>query len=303
MKTDNHVSKPRTNRQWPNGLKMGFHLSIAGGPKAIFSRAAARGCGAFQIFLSSPRTWQKTAPKPAYIEEFACLRKAAGNPTVVVHASYLLNLAAAKDEVREKAINGVREEYLHARSVAADYVVLHMGSHADKTIGMDRMIAGLELALGDVAGEFPLLLLENTAGEKNDLGATLEDIREIQDRLSFPTGVCLDTCHLFQAGYDLSTAQTAAGVCKTIEKAFGAGGVKVLHLNDSLKPFAGHHDRHQHVGQGSIGAEGLAAFLSWKHFAGLPVILETPEAGGDDAAPDLANLERLEQGFQQAKKD
>ena len=294
--------KAQEIRTWPNALKIGFHLSIAGGPKAIFARAESRGCGSFQIFLSSPRTWRKTPPTPAFIAEFAGLRRAMGNPPVVVHASYLLNLAAAKDDVREKAIQGVREEYLNARAVDADFVVLHMGSHADRETGMARMIAGLELALADAAGARPLLLLENTAGEKNDLGADLRDIREIQDRLSFPTGVCLDTCHLFQAGYDLSHTRAAAGVCQQIETAFGADGVKVLHLNDSLKPFAGHHDRHQHLDQGNIGAEGLAAFLSWKQFAGLPVILETPEAGGDDPAPDLANLERLESAFRKMKK-
>lgn len=289
------------DRAWPNDLRIGFHLSIAGGPKAIFSRAGDRQCRAFQIFLSSPRTWAKAPPSQAFVDDFGRLRAEAGNPLIVVHASYLLNLAAAKDEVREKAILGVRQEYLHARAVNADFVVLHMGSHAEKTIGLERMVQGLESALAGVAANKPLLLLENTAGEKNDLGANLEEIRDVQQRLSFPTGVCLDTCHLFQAGYDLSTPEKAADLCQVIEKTFGKNGVRVLHLNDSLKPFAGHHDRHQHIDQGTIGARGMAAFLSWKPFAGIPVILETPEAGGDDSAPDLANLDRLRKAFHLAQ--
>jgi deoxyribonuclease-4 len=277
---------------------IGFHLSIAGGVAHLRRRFVERGCGALQMFTSSPRTWATNPWKDESVRDFRAMLADLGGPPVVVHTRYLLNLAAANDLVRQKSVATLRFEYEMAAAVGADFLVLHMGSHADKAAGLAGMIANLNESLTGVAVEKPLLLLENTASEKNDLGADLAEIQRVRDGITFPSGVCLDTCHAFQAGYDLRTAaqrDELAGECRRV---LGPRGVRVIHVNDSKNPFCGKHDRHEGIGLGEIGADHLAAFLLLPEFQGLPAILETPQAGPDDPSDDLANIERLQIALQ-----
>ncbi|HNV70652.1 MAG TPA: deoxyribonuclease IV [Candidatus Ozemobacteraceae bacterium] len=278
---------------WPNDLKIGFHVSVAGGPKALFERYRARACQSLQIFVGSPRVWKRTPLSPEYLLEFQTQREAVGNPPLVVHTGYLINLASARPEVRDGSIHLLREEYQLAKALGADYVVQHMGSHAEHKPGLKLMIDGLNEALGGRALEKPLLLLENTAGERNDLGARLEDIARVRAAVDLPTGVCLDTCHAFQAGYDLVSVDGRQDFFDAWRKHLGVEAVRVVHLNDSLNPFAKGHDRHQHIGEGHIGDTAIAALLQHRLLKGMTVILETPQDPSGDPRLEWKNLRRL----------
>ncbi|MFZ2958344.1 MAG: deoxyribonuclease IV [Candidatus Ozemobacteraceae bacterium] len=292
--------KPNVDRSaglWPNGLRIGFHLSIAAGPKVLFERYSIRNCRALQIFVASPRVWAMKPWTDELIEKFSQERALAENPPLIVHTRYLANLASANPDVRRKAVEIIRFEYLAAARCNADLVVVHMGSSPARDEGFRFMKENLEEALRGVAQKKPLLLLENTAGERNDLGADLKEIALVREAVSFPTGVCFDTCHGFQAGYDLRTNEARMSLETQMKSLFGNDGVRLIHLNDSMSPFAEHHDRHEDVGLGNIGAEALAAFLLMPLFQGLPVIMETPQAGNEDPTADLANVERLRKAF------
>jgi deoxyribonuclease IV len=278
---------------WPNGLRVGFHLSVAGGPEAFFRRLRARGATAAQFFLGSPRTWERRFWPGLDPEVFLAMKRQHGNPLLVVHIRYLANLASETTMVRDRAIELVRWEYQTAAAWGADLIVVHVGHHPNPQVGRPRMAEALNLALGDIAARHPLLLLETTAGGTNTLDETFAGVEEIRADLRFPTGICLDTCHVFQAGFDLRRATGRNGLLREARSVFGPAAVRLIHLNDSLPPFGQHRDRHQGIGQGTIGAKALAALLQAPSSQGLPVILETPGAGGDDPKADLENLEVL----------
>lgn len=292
-----------TSIEWPNGLRVGFHLSIAAGPETLFERYHVRGCSTLQIFTSSPRVWEMRCWPDELIARFHAARKAAGSPPLIVHVRYLANLASANPVVRQKSVDVLRFEYALAARCGADYAVIHMGSNPDHAEGMRHMKEGLRAALEDAAGPGPLLLLENTAGERNDLGAELSDIAEIRDHMPFPTSVCLDTCHAFQAGYDFRKRAERDRLESDASRLFGSGGIRVVHLNDSMKPFGAHHDRHENIGDGVIGAVNLAELLLRPGFKGRPVIMETPQAGNEEPGDDLKNLARLRDAFSTLQHD
>ena len=282
---------------WPNALKIGFHLSVAGGPQKIFDRYRERFCHSLQLFVGSPRVWKRTSFSSGFLKEFHQGREAAGNPPLIVHTGYLINLASANPVVRERSIALLRAEYQLAKTLQADFLVQHMGSCPDAEKGMKWMIANLNVALADIADCGPLLLLENTAGERNDLGGTVEQMAEVRAVLDFPSGVCLDTCHAFQAGYDLAKAPGRKALLQKLKVRLGLKTVRVIHLNDSLNPLAAHHDRHQHIDSGYIGGPALAAFLQDSQFHGCPVILETPQDPSGDPHLEHKNLEALRVAF------
>ncbi len=282
-----------TQLSWPNALSIGFHVSVAGGPAATFARFRERACRSMQIFVGSPRVWKRTPFSEEYLREFKEQRAAVGSPPIVVHTGYLINLASAKPEVRQASIELLRREYELARLLEADYVVQHMGSHAEIKRGLKLMIDGLNEALAETAGTRPLLLLENTAGERNDLGARFEDIARVRTAVQLPTGVCIDTCHAFQAGYELVSDDGRQNFFTAWRKHLGPEAVKVLHLNDSLNPFAKGHDRHQHIGEGFIGDAALAAILKHPLLHEMTVILETPQDPSGDPCLEWKNLHRL----------
>lgn len=283
---------------WPNDLRVGFHLSMAGGPARLFRRYDDRGCTAFQMFLGSPRSWDVAEWSDDWLAAFREERCRRGSPPVVAHTRYLLNLASRHDAVRARSIATLRAEYRAASRLGADFLVLHMGSHPERERGLALMREGLLAALAEVAGPHPLLLLENTAGEAHDLGTAPADLAAIRTQLPFPTGICWDTCHAFQAGFDLTTAEGRRMLEQALVRAFGADGVAVVHLNDALFPRGRGRDRHAALDQGHIGALALASFLRSPLLRGATVIFETPQPDGpDDPAADLANRERLRRAF------
>ena len=263
------------------GVRVGFHVSIAGGISNSVDNAKKIGCTAFQIFSRNPRGWTAKPLAPDDVRLFKSKLSASGieKNSVIVHMPYLPNLSGPDGEFYKKSVETLAGEMQRCTALGIPYLVLHLGSHMGKgqASGINQLVKAIESARSRSGGG-PVVLLENNAGQKNSVGGNFEELRAILDRLDGPKefGVCLDTCHLFASGYDL---RTKADVDRTLEKfdsTVGLGELKFIHLNDSKGPLGSNLDRHEHIGLGQIGAEGLAAFLNHRAVRGLPVIMETP---------------------------
>jgi len=270
-------------------VRVGFHVSIAGGISNSVDNAKKIGCTAFQIFSRNPRGWTAKPLAPDDVRLFKSKLSASGieKNSVIVHMPYLPNLSGPDGEFYKKSVETLTGEIQRCSALGIPYLVIHLGSHMGKgqASGINQLVKAIESARVKSDGA-PMVLLENNAGQKNSIGGNFEELRMILDRLDDPKkfGVCIDTCHLFASGYDL---RTKAEVDKTLEKfdnTVGLRELKFIHLNDSKGPLGSNLDRHEHIGLGSIGAEGLAAFLNHRAIRGLPVIMETPidEKRGDE---------------------
>ncbi|AEV16572.1 endonuclease 4 [Thermus sp. CCB_US3_UF1] len=256
-------------------MRYGFHLSIAGkkGVAGVVEEALALGLTAFQIFAKSPRSWRTRHLSPAEVEAFRALRDMAGELPGVIHASYLVNLGA-EGELWEKSVMSLADDLEKARLLGLEYVVVHPGSGAP-----ERVKEGLSKALR-LSGvrERPTLLVENTAGGGEKVGARFEELAWLlQDT---PLGVCLDTCHAYAAGYDV--AGDPQGVLAELDRVVGLERVPVIHLNDSVGGLGSRVDHHAHLRQGRIG-EGLKAILLDPRLREKVFILETPRSPEEDA--------------------
>jgi deoxyribonuclease-4 len=255
-------------------------------------RAKDIGCNTFQIFTRSPRQWYTAKLAPETAEAFSTKVSEYGIKPVFAHMPYLPNLASPRDEVYEKSVKTLTVELQRCSQLKIPYLVTHLGSHLGEGIqnGFTRLIGGINKALSDVENEV-VLLLENTAGTRNSMGSTLEDIKHILDQISSPerVGVCFDTSHAFAAGYDLRTEETVKETIKKIDKVIGFEKLKLVHLNDSKGDFNSRIDRHEHIGLGKIGEEGFRNVLASK-LGKLPMIMETPV---DARRDDLGNLEKV----------
>jgi deoxyribonuclease-4 len=208
--------------------------------------------------------------------------------------SYLPNLASPKDEVYEKSVKTLTSELERCKQLEIPYLVTHLGSHLGAGIqkGFTRLIDGINQALNDTAGDVTLLL-ENTAGTRNSMGSTFEDIQHIIERLTHPkrVGICFDTSHAFAAGYDLRTQETVEATIIDIDELIGFEKLKIVHLNDSKGELNSCIDRHEHIGMGKIGEEGFRNILG-SRLGELPLILETPK---DSRRNDVGNLEKVKE--------
>lgn len=271
------------------GIKVGFHVSIAGGISNSVDNAKKLGCTAFQIFSRNPRGWAAKPLTPDDVQLFKRKRASSGidKSAVIVHMPYLPNLSGPDSEFYEKSVETLAGEMQRCNTLDIPYLVIHLGSHMGKgqAGGIGQLVRAIETARAKTEGG-PVVLLENNAGQKNSVGGNFEELRVILDRLDDPRqfGVCTDTCHLFASGYDL---RKKSDVDKTLEKfdnTVGLKELKFIHLNDSKGPLGSNLDRHEHIGLGMIGAEGLASFLNHRAMRSLPVIMETPidEKRGDE---------------------
>lgn len=268
--------------------RLGVHTSIAGGIPLSLERAKELGCTTVQIFSHNPRTWLVQPINKESVLAFRSLKREYGIFPVFIHSSYLINLASANNEVREKSVQMLIEEMDLADSLDAEYVVLHTGSASNdpENVGRERARAALKAVSKKKWAA--RLLLENTAGERGDISSRMEHLAEIMDGLrSLIAGVCIDTCHSFQAGYDLSKKEGVARIAADIERFIGQDHVKLIHLNDSKKEFDSGVDRHEHIGIGRIGKEGLKRFINHPAFKDIPLILETPKKSEDDDPRNL----------------
>ncbi|MDM7940650.1 MAG: deoxyribonuclease IV [Methanothrix sp.] len=272
-------------------ISVGVHVSIAGGLDKAVDRAKDRGCDVFQIFSSNPRGWKSRPISVEEAESFAVRFKESGLDLAVDHMPYLPNLASSKQDVYAKSVQALANELGRCQMLGIPYLVTHMGSHlgAGREKGIERIVDALETAFYSVKNE-AVLLLENTAGTKNSMGGSFQDIAEILDSLGIRRarlGVCLDTCHLFAAGYELRTQEGLAETLDEFQSSIGMERLKLLHLNDCRGELGSHLDRHEHIGLGLIGETGFRAILSHPALCRLPMILETPV---DSRRDDLGNL-------------
>ena len=263
------------------GVRVGFHVSIAGGISNSVDNAKKIGCTAFQIFSRNPRGWAAKPLAPDDVQLFKSKLSASGidKDAVIVHMPYLPNLSGPNGEFYTKSVETLAGEMQRCSALGIPYLVIHLGSHMGKgqASGINQLVKAIETARSKLKAG-PVVLLENNAGQKNSIGGNFEELRMILDRLDGPKefGVCTDTCHLFASGYDL---RTKAEVDRTLDKfdnAVGLKELKFIHLNDSKGPLGSNLDRHEHIGLGMVGQKGLAAFLNHRAIRGLPVIMETP---------------------------
>ncbi len=279
-------------------MKLGVHVSIAGHIYEAVDRAAALGCNAFQIFSRNPRGWEALALVPADVEEFKRRRKDKKISPVVVHIPYLINLCSGDDALWKKSLDAYIEDIKRADALEADYFVTHLGSPKDKgrDYGVERFSKGIVEA---VTGAKPklMILLENTAGGGDSIGSKFEDIAEIMKNVKAKTGVdvgmCLDTAHTFEAGFDVGTEEGLETALKKIDSTAGLGKIKVVHFNDSLSEMGSHNDRHWHIGKGKIGAGGLKRIVTHPKLKDCAFILETPKETEDADKKNLAAVRKM----------
>ena len=282
---------------------LGAHLSIAGGLPRAIDRAVASRCEALQIFTKSVGQW-RARPIPA--EEVARFRARARETQlpIVAHNSYLINIAAADPALRARSIAALGEEIDRAELLGLDGLVMHPGSHTSGTEagGLALIAAALAALLRDRPRSRVRILLEHTAGQGTNLGHRFEHLASILERLggSPRVAVCLDTCHLLTAGYDLCSEAGYRATFDEFDRRIGLDRVALFHLNDSKKPCGSRVDRHEHIGKGCLGLEPFRRILTDRRFARLPMVLETPKLETpesrrrSDADPwDLRNLRTL----------
>ena len=270
-------------------VQIGVHVSIAGGVDRAVERAAEKGCDLFQIFSRNPRGWSSKPLSAEDAERFVRKFKESGLSLAVDQMPYLPNLASPKEDVYLRSVEALAAELVRCHQLHIPFLVTHMGSHLGMgwEQGFLRIVAGIEKAF-DQADNEVMLLLENTAGTRNSMGSSFEDIAAIIDALDARRlGICLDTCHLFAAGYDLRTAESLQATLDQFQSAIGLQKLLLLHLNDCRGDLAARMDRHEHVGLGKIGEQGFRAILNHPALRSLPIIMETPV---DSRRDDLGNL-------------
>src|SRR5208283_36870 len=265
--------------------RLGVHTSIAGGVYLALERPRELGCSTMQIFSHNPRQWITSEIPQDSIAKFKQLRNGYDINPVFIHSSYLINLAALDKSLLEKSRRLLARELDLADSLGADYVVLHTGSASQdkEDNARRRAIQALE-SVSEEKKWKAKLLLENTAGEKGDISSRIRDLVYIRDGVNkgLVGGLCIDTCHAFAAGYNLSEKSGLAEFVQEIETHAGIDAVKVVHLNDSKKDCNSRVDRHEHIGEGRIGKEGLKRFLNHPALKAIPLILETPKKSDED---------------------
>jgi len=275
---------------------LGAHLSIAGGLYKACIRAAELKATALQIFVHNQRRWALPSITNAAAREFRAAVKDAGLRVVSVHGSYLINLATGKRLIHKMSKGLLRAELAAVRKIGAQFLTVHPGSHTDTDFhtGMDRIAQTCGEVIDSLENP-PMLLLEMTAGAGKGLGSTFEQMAQLLHTINRPehVGVCLDTCHIFAAGYDIRTERAYARTMKVLDDTIGAKSVRLIHANDSRYDLGKNHDRHWHIGKGKIGSKGFELLINDKRFADCACILETPKHDDNQRAMDPVNLKKL----------
>ena len=249
----------------------GAHMSVSGGLEFAFDRLAEVGGEALQIFTANQRQWQPKLPGEKEAAAFRDRWQEQAEIPVASHDSYLINLASPKTETAEKSINAFAEELIRCAVLGIDYLVMHPGSHLGEGTGagVSRFTANLDRGIEKAGtGDKVMVLLETTAGQGTNLGASFAELAAIIDASAFPglLGVCYDTCHTFAAGYDIRTPAAYLETMAEFDQQIGIERLKFFHLNDSLKDLGSRVDRHAHIGQGMIGVEGFRNLVNDPQF-------------------------------------
>jgi len=259
-------------------------MSVAGGLPHAVARAVAHRCEAFQIFAKNANQWRGRILPPAEIREFRAQVKATQLRPVVSHASYLINLASTNASLRRQSLDAMADEIDRAESLGLLGVVLHPGCYTagSEAEGLELIADGLFQLLRERKRGKTMILLEQTAGQGTALGSTFEQLASIMAKMNDHrrVGVCLDTCHLVAAGYDICSPEGYASTFKRFERLVGFERLRLFHLNDSKRPLGSRVDRHEHIGQGFVGVEAFRRLVNDRRFRDLPMLLETPKTEG-----------------------
>jgi deoxyribonuclease-4 len=274
-------------------VEFGAHVSSAGGIDTAIDRIEAIGGECVQVFTQSPRMWRPTAHTPESVERFRTRRAEAGIGGAVCHALYLCNLAAPDQVIYEKSVLTMRTTVDAACAIGADGVIFHVGSHlgAGFDAGLDRTSVALASVLDRCAGD-TWLLMENSAGAGSTIGRSIEELAVLVERLDgHPRlGVCLDTCHLYASGYDVTDPAAVDALAAELDESIGLDRLRALHVNDTAAPLGSNLDRHANILEGLMG-EGLGAFLAHPAFQHLSAYLEVP--GVEKKGPNADEIRKL----------
>jgi deoxyribonuclease-4 len=272
-------------------MLLGGHCS--GGIKKALENAHSFGMDSVQLFAQSPRAWRFPEHDPADLAAFRARREELGMGAVSIHALYLLNLASPKDDFYEKSVETLRKTVDTACAIGAESVVFHVGSHLGSGFeaGLERVVPALAEAL-ERCSDTTWLCMENSAGAGGTIGRSLAELAALYDALDRHKrlGVCLDSCHLFVSGYDITKPEVMDDVLAELDRELGLERLRCLHVNDSKAPLGSNLDRHENIGDGLLG-ERLAVFLGHPKLQGLPALLEVP--GTDGHGPDAEQMAKL----------
>jgi len=277
-------------------MQIGCHVSIAGSIDKAVDNAVKRECSAFQIFTRNPRGWRAKELTKEDIANFKSKLKASkiDRLAICAHMPYLPNLASPKEEGFEKSLKTLVDEIERCAQLGIPYLVTHLGSHlgTGDEAGIKKLVKGLTIA-GQTKNDV-IILLENTAGQKNSVGSNFKQLGEIFNQLkpAKKFGVCFDTCHAFVAGYDLRTEEKVKETFDEFDKFVGINNLKILHLNDAKGEIGCNLDRHYHLGLGGIGEKGIASVVKFANKRKIPIILETPI---DDDRDDFENIRKAKE--------
>jgi deoxyribonuclease-4 len=273
---------------------LGVHVSTAGHVYEAVDRAVALDCTAMQIFSRNPRQWRSMSLSEEEAAEFRRRRRRSGLKVVAVHVPYLINLATPFEELYTRSVEAYVEDIREAERLGAEYLVTHMGSYKNSTpeAGLSQFTKAIKIILERTRGLKIKLLLENTSGSGNWLGATFDHPRTIMGGSKEPgrLGICLDTAHVFASGVDIRHPDVLDGLLDEIEKKTGRRSVRVVHLNDSASALGSRADRHAHIGKGEIGLKAMKHIVNHPKLSQAAFILETPKTTPQD---DRMNLNRV----------
>jgi deoxyribonuclease IV len=267
-------------------LLIGAHLSIAKGFDHAIYEANSLGCNALQIFTKNASTWKEREISDLELKLFQNAKQETGIEIVASHTSYLINLASEDPSIRNKSIQALKTEMIRAGKLQLSYVVIHPGAHKGAGVnqGLTRISDSINIIFSQLTANIPLLLLETTAGQGSSLGSCFDHLSIIMEKVTTPEklGVCMDTSHIFAAGYDIRTDQSYDHTMKVFETTIGFQYLHLFHLNDSKKELGSRVDRHEHIGQGFIGTEAFRKIMNDSRFKKIPKIIETPKENNMD---------------------
>jgi len=271
-------------------LRFGFHISIAGGFSKVVERAEVRGCETIQFFSRNPRGWKYDPLNKKEVREFRIMIKSSDLFPIFLHLPYLPNVAAQNSKYYRRSINSIVDDLKRAEKLGAQYLIIHIGHRmeASEDQALEAVSQGIDQAF-ERAKNSVILLLENTAGQGTEIGYNFEHLRRILDGVHDRErmGICLDTAHAFEAGYDLSRKEGIEQTLESFDRTIGLKRLHLLHLNDSKTPLGSRKDRHWHIGEGYLGKEGFRGLINHPSIRILPGIMETPRK---DTVEDLKNM-------------
>lgn len=278
-------------------LLIGAHVSIASGLHNAFDRAVSIGASTFQIFTSSSRSWHEKPLTDDDCSLFDQARQNTGIDVIIAHASYLINVASSTPKIFHPSQKALKDELVRCQQLGIPYLVMHPGAHTGSGVeqGIENIVRALDTVLEAIPGK-TIIVLESMAGQGTTLGSTFEELEAIRSACVHKKriGFCLDTCHMYSAGYDIATEEGYAKVLKKCDALIGLENVKVIHINDSKTPLSSHVDRHEALGNGTIPLTTFELLVNDRRFKDVPKILETPtDAAMKLYAHEIALLKKM----------